>query len=420
MRQSGDSDSSSTEGDALLIFQSKQLYQNHYTVKPDKYTWKFEFTFPSKTDPAVGGGTGYSLRPEGTCVGRNQVHPLPPSYSISNGSDRAEIYYYLEAVMTRQNPKLLRSKKEQWKLPLTYVATRDVQVPDPGPCCRESVFQIRSMKLLPGKQELSFREKMHSVFKRDELPWAHFRVRLFYPTTAYYGCVLPVQLAVVAVDVSEDLVESPQLVLTSVVVKVKSRCDFRCGPSSEWSLLESEYCLCNATKIDHQPLPQVIDQSISKDDLLLVAKPGTVINTSRLDSFLDLSTFGTGKFRMPNIDPGFSSVNVALSHRIKVKVKLRCADKEFSFEHADTLTVLSRHVRKTSELSSHNTRPRDPPRRAMTRESVEPPLPAYSPGASEEKESEPAPPRYTDGFEAEPLELPDKQDLPLKRNDFGN
>lgn len=59
------------------------------------------------------------------------------------------------------------------------------------------------------------------------------------------------------------------------------------------------------------------------------------------DAYLELSKLTRFGLRTPAMCPTFSTINVAIRHRLKVKMRLECAGKSYSVDMSDALDVVS-------------------------------------------------------------------------------
>src|ERR1700759_2829380 len=190
-------------GRAPLFIQKKTLYEGHYKMKADRYVWDFEFVFPSHSDPSL---SEDSFAEYGVWRKTFEKHVLPPSFNHYDNFSRNQgmVEYKLEALMLRPNHGILDSKIERSR-DLTYQPTRTLIEPDPSLFIQENIFKLRTLKLLPEKAALTFKEKMQSFFKPDDLPSANFIVQGGYPTVTYPGRPIHCRLAVVSMNTSDNV-----------------------------------------------------------------------------------------------------------------------------------------------------------------------------------------------------------------------
>ncbi|KAF2673034.1 hypothetical protein BT63DRAFT_421236 [Microthyrium microscopicum] len=321
-------------GRAGLFSFTKTLYSGgHYTVRADEYKWDFEFTIPSSNDMSCHGD---KFKSRGGFRPSTEQHPLPPSFHRYGYDARNQgmVEYKLAAVMVRHT----KVSKLESALDIPYLPPDPVPKPDLGLISSEQHYQARTLKLLPDKQKLTFREKLHTFFGGD-VPHATFRIRLIYPTVTWTGRALPFQLAIVAMDTSQDIPEYPVVLLTGMTVKIRTRILFR---ASSWRIetngqLNEEHTLQN---VSHMlgPIPYA---KIDKTEPGQPTGTGRIIGLPEPGKYLDLSQFRSGGFRTPNMTPSFRTMNIVVMHHMKVKLQFNCAGKKFSMEHVDSLLVHS-------------------------------------------------------------------------------
>jgi hypothetical protein len=219
-------------GRAPLFNYRQTLYRGHYTVKANTYSWDFVFQFPTHTDPSC---VEDSFGPNGVWLGTGSVHPLPPSFKYYDNHSRNQgmVEYKLEAEMEKAKAGLFESKLEA-TADLTFIPPRTDPDPELRLCLQEQQFCPRTLKLLPDKQQLTFREKMHTVFKASELPTAAFIVRMIYPTITFSDRLLPIHLGIVSMETSDDVPEQPAVIMSSITVKIKSTYHMRAA--SLWDM----------------------------------------------------------------------------------------------------------------------------------------------------------------------------------------
>jgi hypothetical protein len=338
-------------GRAPLFRQFLVLYQNHYTHKAGKYAWDFEFIVPALTDPNLRENTWFS---DGSVWVRTGVaHELPPTFKYyDNGSrNQGMVEYKLEAEMLRPNPSIFSTKVEA-EQEITYMPPHPAGDLEYRLFLREEQYEARTLNLLPedAQKGLTFKEKMHTLFNRDLLPSATFKVRLVYPTFTYPGRAIPIKLAVVHMDTS-GVGSSPVVTLHSVSVKITSSYDFRAyafggtqgHAGQEWALL-------HLPRIAPVPIPQ--NPGTSAQPAARSYRTGFYDGVPEGQNYLDLSSWRVDGLATPLLCPGFRTVNVAVQHALRVKFRLMCAGKEFTFDHAQDLQVRSPPRVATSTTST--------------------------------------------------------------------
>jgi hypothetical protein len=324
-------------GRAPLFRQQLVLYESHFTLKADQYAWDFEFTIPASSDPTLrqsfweDDGGGVWMR-------TGVAHPLPPTFKYyhNHSRNRGMVEYKLEAEMLRHNPSIFSSKAEA-ELEIRYLPPPPVEEPDYKLYIRENEYQARTLHLIPDKAEkdLTFKEKMHSLFNRDQLPSATFKARLVYPTVTFPGRPIPLRLSIVSMEPSINI-PAPTVYLTSLAVKVKSTFSFRAG--GFWvpqGRVEADNFLINSLR--NQPIVVPLKLSSNKQH----QETQTSANLPVKETYLDLAALRNGGLLTPPISPSFKTINVSVTHMLKVKMRLSCAGKDFSFENSSTLVVLS-------------------------------------------------------------------------------
>jgi Arrestin (or S-antigen), N-terminal domain len=345
-------------GRAPLFIHKKRLYEGHYKMKADRYVWDFEFTFPSHSDPTI---CEDSFGACGVWRKTYEKHMLPPTFKYYDNFSKNQgmVEYKLEALLLRPNHGLLSSKLESSR-ELVYQPTRTQVEPDRSLRIQENMFKLRTLMLLPDKAPLTFKEKMHSFFKPDNLPTVNFIVQMGYPTVTYPGRPVHFRLAVVSMNSSEEVTELPAVILNGITIRIKTGYFFRaaCMTGFREGALESEAYFINRPNNLQVELPRVQVPGKSHAE----TRPQRV--TSFPETHLDVATLHNGAFVTPRVDPTFSTINVAVTHRIKIKMTMTCVDKKFTYECIDNLLVLPSHVNRSSL-------------EAVAREEVEP-LPLYT------------------------------------------
>jgi Arrestin (or S-antigen), N-terminal domain len=311
-------------GRAPLFILRKVLYRGHYTLRADRYSWPFEFTFPSNSNPSSVEDT---FRNDGRFLTVGQIHPLPPSFnSYDDGSnDQGMVEYKLEARLERPaDTPIFSSGHLEHAVELRYLPLRSVLEPKFNMFGIEKSYIARTLKLLPEKQDLTMKEKLHSLFKSDDLPSASFRLRCEYPTQTFAGRQLPIKLSVVALSTSDEVPSPPTIYLHNITVEIKAEYAFRAVSllSDRYGNVTERYTLLDASNID-VPIP--FDQTAE------------MVQTE----CLDLNKVKSGGLVTPALCPGFSTYNVAVGYRLKIKAKVVSAGKNFDLEVFARLNVLS-------------------------------------------------------------------------------
>jgi Arrestin (or S-antigen), N-terminal domain len=327
-------------GRAPLFRQLLVLYQNHYTHKAGQYAWDFEFIIPALTDPNLRENTWAA---DGSVWVRTGVaHELPPTFKYYDNHCRNQgmVEYKLEAEMLRHNPSIFDSKVEAAQ-EITYMPPQPAGDLEYRMFLREERFEARTLHLLPDKaqKELTFKEKIHTLFHHDRLPSVVFKVRLVYPTYTYPRRPIPIKLAVVSMETSSNL-PAPEVMLHSLSVKISSSYDFRAyGFWDNQGHTGRDYTLLNLPKITPVAVPQNPGTS---------AQPAAQSYSTALygdlpdgERYIDLSSWRVDGLATPLLCPSFSTVNIAVQHALRVKFRLMCAGKDFVFDHAQDLRVWS-------------------------------------------------------------------------------
>jgi hypothetical protein len=136
---------------------------------------------------------------------------------------------------------------------------------------------------------------------------------------------------------SEDVVATPVVTLSALSIKIKSNFNFRSSGFFECQgqiEQEHQYCDFKNTKI-------TIPQTPKSDNLNRILLPVPVAELPAEGTYLDLAKLLRRGINTPAVCPSFRTVNVAVSHRLKVKFQVTCASKTFSFELSDSLMVVS-------------------------------------------------------------------------------
>jgi hypothetical protein len=327
-------------GRAPLFRQVLVLYQNHYTHKAGQYAWDFQFTVPARTDPTLTEGT---WKGDGAVWLRTGVaHELPPTFQYYHNGSRNQgmVEYKLEAEMLRHNPSIFNSKVEAERN-ITYTPP-----PPPGGLefrlfLREEQYEARTLLLLPERAQgsLTVMEKFHSLFNRAMLPSATFKIRLIYPTYSYPGCRIPLKLAIVHMETSAGI-PTPAVTLTSLSIKITSQYGFRSqGFTAVNGHVVREYALLNLPNVTPVVVPQ--NPGTSAQPAASSYCTACYDGMPDGDTYLDLSSWRADQLATPLVCPSFRTMNVAVAHALWVKLRLSCAGKDFTFNHAQDLQVRS-------------------------------------------------------------------------------
>jgi hypothetical protein len=251
------------------------------------------------------------------------------------------VEYKLEAEMLPFSPGIFYTKVEAVQ-EISCMPPQAAEALEYRMFLREEQYEARTLHLLPDKaqKELTFKEKIHSLFNRDLLPSAVFKVRLVYPTYTYPGRKLPIRLAVVSMETSSDL-PTPEVMLHSISVKISSSYDFRAhGFCENQGHVGHDYPLLNLPKITPVALPQNPGTSAqpAAPSYRTVLRDGVPYG----GIYHDLSSWRPDGLPTPQLCPSFRTINVAVQHALRVKLRLVCAGKAFVFDHSQDLRVWSR------------------------------------------------------------------------------
>jgi hypothetical protein len=334
-------------GDIKFFHYQRLLYSGKYTLKANVYSWPFDFTFPSHADPNLGDRVFDKFPP---FLGFGVAYSLPPTFDCYYGDNKGKIEYKLEASSVLDG-SFSHSKLEHI-CPLRYMPLRTETITDTTPSHRiDASYTANTLRLLPDKQELKFRDKMHKFFKSTTLPSATFALRTTCPRVTYLNRRLPVTIVVVSLKCSDEVTTEPDIYITGLTIKIDSTYMFRTGrglrPSTSGSAERVHTLLHNNDMRVRVPYSNATERtSPSRDEKsLLDSGADTVAASSSASSTiaeqLDLGSLTThGWFQTPDLQPTFKTPNIAVSHRLKIKMKLDCASRHFGFEHEKDLIVL--------------------------------------------------------------------------------
>jgi hypothetical protein len=325
-------------GRSPLFIQSKLLYQGHYTLKPNEYTWPFEFVFPSHSDARL---SEDHFRQEFPFVATGVSHPLPPSfinyaYRAMSGRDKGKVEYTLEAKASRD--KVIDSSLE-YMVMLNFRQKRNTANPDLGLRTQKANFLAQTIKLLP-ESNPSFKEKMHAFFHPSDLPRAAFCLQMVCPTVTFPGALLPLGLTLLHMETANGVQEDPEVYLNSIVIKIKTAEALRAGKAFGRQVTGN-------TEEEFQIFQHVgrvkLSKSVTADKQSSVSQLNSTHVTPE-DKYLRFPGLKTPL----SICPDFSTINVAISHRLKVKLQFSCAEKSFSQDFTVPLSVISSEFRESA------------------------------------------------------------------------
>jgi hypothetical protein len=328
-----------TRGRSPFFLYRTTLYSGHYTLKANQYKWPFEFTFPAQTDPTCIEDSFASRSP---WYGTSQAHVLPPSFLVhlNQSEDRTlegRVEYTLEALAER--PGTFKSNFNFVTQFQFNQQPRDEASPNPRLFAQEEFGKARSAKLIPDAHP-SLKDKVHGLFKPNDLPTANFIVRWLYPTVIYPGGKLPLYFAVVAIETLNGAPSNEKIAVnvSELVIKFKSGSHLR--SNSDQDVVEEEYLLHNSREpfklpsfhIEGKTQPKTTPyeyQENLKEEEGLAYIPVTGLTT-------------------PKVEPTFATINIALQHRLKVKMKVECGGKTSTMEFSGVTRVLPSEVKPNS------------------------------------------------------------------------
>jgi hypothetical protein len=331
-------------GDVSFFRYHKLLYSSQYKLKANVYSWPFEFTLPSQADPSLGERIFNNCPP---FLGFGMAYPLPPALDCYTGESKGKVEYKLQAMLIHDNSSTLEHECLLKYMPLRSEATTNI-----SPLYYfDASYTARTLRLLPDKQELKFKEKMHNFFKSDTLPSATFVLRTSYPSVTYLNQQLPVKIAIVNLNRSDEVTSEPNIYVTRLAIKIKSSYMFRTGSGLNTKTTgsnEREHTLFLNNDM-RMVVPYACENDTSNtsrdEKMQLGVSSGAVVDPSFISSTkmeqLDLGSLTPhGRFQTPNLPPTFKTPNIAVNHRLKIKIRLDCAGRPFDFERNTHLTVL--------------------------------------------------------------------------------
>jgi hypothetical protein len=201
--------------------------------------------------------------------------------------------------------------------------------PSPQIKLHQQYLSAKTLRLLPEKADakLTMKEKMRATFKKSELPNVNFHVMFTFPTQLWPGGDCPLKICVRYGRQSEDLPEKPPIYLDSVMVEVKTYVVARApGAFGEHNDSDSRTRTILHRIGLHTALPEI--ESAEK----VVESRNQWCSISR--------TVPDGITVSPSLSLDFSTYNIATYNRIEVKLRISCADKQFSVSTTAPLRVL--------------------------------------------------------------------------------
>lgn len=316
----GNNGSSTYRGRVYLFEYTQKLFSGPHTLHSNEHSWPFSFRFPA----TCGNRHGDKFQPV-----RHQLHsgsfnddvsqPLPSTYTLAERGFQTRksgyVSYQLEANLYKHNSGPFSSPQSSTVKKLLYVRPRDEAHPNPQMCTFQEPFVCQSMHLLPeyGTRNLTLKERLLSL--GSQKPSASFKLTLDMATVGVCGQALPLYLSAehdLEKSTSPDL---PTLLLKGVKVHLQACGAVRCvndGFSSLFSEGDREECwdeeiTISALETKEHPLP--ISERL---DL------GTIMNLK----------LGKASAFSP-LDPSFSTFNLELHYRLRVKVAFECGRKGF-------------------------------------------------------------------------------------------
>ena len=316
----GNNGSSTYRGRVYLFEYTQKLFTGPHTLHSNEHSWPFSFRFPA----TCGNRRGDRFQPV-----RHQLHsgyfhndvsqPLPSTYTLAERGFQARksgyVSYQLEAKLYKHNSGPFSAPQNSTVKKLLYFRPRDETHPNPHMCTFQEPFVCKSMHLLPeyGTRNLTLKERLLSLV--SEKPSASFKLTLDMTTVGVCGQALRLYLSAehdIGNSTSPDL---PTLLLKGVKVQLQACGAVRCvndGFSSLFGEGDREECweeeiTVSALEIKEHPLP--ISERL---DL------GTIMNL----------TLGKDS-GFSRLDPSFSTFNLELHYRLRVKVAFECGRKGF-------------------------------------------------------------------------------------------
>lgn len=329
-----DQSRSKTRGRCTMFWFEKTLYVGKYTFKRGRYAWPFDFEFPMESNS--GAGEQDRFENVGIWASQDTPHPLPPTYNANDigflQDTECFVEYKLDASLTRPSDAPLRKQFSNMEttLTLTYLPRRLEESPDLFVKPLPQSFTAKSLRLLPNRanDKLTMKEKLRSTFKSSELPTASFTVELTYPTQIYPGGPFPINLGLKGMKTSEDVQQDPPVVIKEVVIKV--RAEVQCRTAGVFG----DH---NGDIITHSAL---LDTSGCIVNVELPRPNSKVVEAGTEPKEVDLTRLGKRNFCTKSIDCDFRTYNIAVDHKIDIKVKLMCVGKDFQMEVRRPLKVL--------------------------------------------------------------------------------
>lgn len=319
----GNNGSSTYRGRVHLFRSTQKLFSGPHTLHSNEHSWPFTFRFPA----TCGNSQGDKFQP----VRQNMYQlfsgyfnddvnqPLPSTYVLADRGFHTRksgyVSYQLEAILYKHSSGPFSSPQSSTVKKLLYIRPRDEAHPSPQIYTFQEPFVCQSMHLLPEYETRNLTLKERFLSLRSEKPSASFKITLDMPTVGVCGQALPMYLSAehdLEKSTSPDL---PTLLLKSVKVHLQACAAVRCandGFSSLFSEGDREECW---------------DEEISIGALETKEHPLPISERMYLGTIMNLKLGKNSGFS--RLDPSFSTFNLELHYKLRVKVTFECGRKGF-------------------------------------------------------------------------------------------
>lgn len=320
-------------GRAVFFSVSQELHEDHFTHKPDTFSWPFTFTIPHHP---VAGQLGSNWRPHETFLSSDMSTStirLPSTFATSGYGIghrfRAYTEYYLQATVTEPASSSIFSKRSM----TTSIHRFRLLCPHsaPSPITNFDLITLRkgdcfrTLRLLPAYEnaKLTLAEKTKSILRPSSLPKYAFTLHITVPRVLQISNPSTIPFYVSLEHNRKDStildLHIPPVRLLSCTLAVKSKTSVRAnGFWDHYDSTTDTYELCR------MPLSHVIPHSTSPDGALGAGQLPT--------EQLDIGALCLLKLHPGKLTPSFRTYNIAHRHNLIYKLAIECAGDTIKFE----------------------------------------------------------------------------------------
>ena len=293
---------------AILVWEYKKFI-NTITPFPatpagsNHRTWDFEFQFPWEVQANLPSTKPYQTHDE---FEHWPGHALPPSYSISFGSDTQSVAYYLEAKIHKPNAIFKSTSKD--KMLIQFSPSRAFPPPEMQPLRSTNHLSRSSRWLDPVKrnEKLSLGQKTKRIFSSEPDPTALFILEGHVPTVLCTDSPIPITLNFHHDLVNSTAPESPEVYIENVRARLTAFVSYRVP-------------LGRGFRGSHTELVRHNDRKIELLNKTFSARP-IYDGMQLLDLVPELSMANKAP-------PMFQTYGIKVYYKLKVSIILTCAKK---------------------------------------------------------------------------------------------